>query len=234
MRLPLTCPQCMRDNIADAGILAMVEFRDDSRYDVVCPKGHKGVVALQQQKFEILFEIGAYAIFDGYYREAVSSFASSLERLYEFFVRAAALEAGLSEQSIADAWKLVAAQSERQLGAFAFLHLFSIGVAPTLLPNKQVAFRNEVVHKGRIPTKAEAIDFGQAVLDVARPTLASARAKSPKGVEKAVFFHLRSGYPDPSEKLAAATLGISTILSLSKPMDDTTPLADAIAKLRKR
>lgn len=233
MRLPLTCPQCMRDNIAEAGIVEVAEFRNDNRYDVVCPRGHKGVIALQQHKFEILFEIGAYAMVDGYYREAVSSFASSLERLYEFFIRAGALECGLSEQAIDDTWKLVAAQSERQLGAFAFQHLFSVRATPTLLSSKQVAFRNDVVHKGRIPTRTGAVEFGQAVLDVARPTLAAAKASFPKGVEKAVFLHLRAGYPQPSEKLPAATLGVPTILSISQPAN-SIPLADAIAKLRKR
>lgn len=70
------------------GLFTAVEVRDENHYALTCPKGHRNVVVLQQQKFEVLFEIGAHAIEDGYYREAVSSFTASLERFYEFFVRA--------------------------------------------------------------------------------------------------------------------------------------------------
>ena len=34
------------------------------------PLGMRQSTVLQQQKFEVLFEIGAHAILDGYYREA--------------------------------------------------------------------------------------------------------------------------------------------------------------------
>jgi hypothetical protein len=77
VKLPLTCAQCMVENISEAHPVASVEFRDDGRYEVQCPRGHRSITILQQQKFEVLFQIGAYAIADGYYREAVSSFASS-------------------------------------------------------------------------------------------------------------------------------------------------------------
>ena len=78
MKLRIVCPKCMEDSNENARPIAFVEFRDDGRYEVTCPKGHQAIVFLQQQKFELLFEIGAYAIADGYYREAVSSFAASL------------------------------------------------------------------------------------------------------------------------------------------------------------
>ena len=84
MKLPIVCAQCMRDDLQNATQIASLEFGDDGKYEVVCPKGHKSITLLQQQKFELLFDIGAYAIVDGYYREAVSSFTSSLERCYEF------------------------------------------------------------------------------------------------------------------------------------------------------
>ncbi len=87
----------MIDDISSARPIAAIEFRDDGRYEVTCPKGHKSVTILQQQKFEVLFDIGAYAIVDGYYREAVSSFTSSLERFYEFFVKAVLLNKGIGE-----------------------------------------------------------------------------------------------------------------------------------------
>ena len=56
--------------------MSKLEFRDDGRYEITCPKGHSSFTIPQQQKFELLFDIGAYAITDGYYREAISSFTS--------------------------------------------------------------------------------------------------------------------------------------------------------------
>ena len=156
-----------------------LSYRDDGRYEVACPKGHQAVVFLQQQKFELLFDIGAYAIADGYYREAVSSFAASLERFYEFFIRALMLQKGIASEVIDAAWKTLAAQSERQLGAFTLLYALEFGRPAQLLSSARIAFRNDVVHKGRIPTRPEALDYGQAVLDVVRPILKEAQGRSP-------------------------------------------------------
>jgi hypothetical protein len=83
-----------------------VEFRDDGRYEFTCPEGHTNVSSLQEQKFELLFEIGAFAIRDGYYREAVTSFASSLERFYEFFIKAALYEKGIDAGIVEESLKL--------------------------------------------------------------------------------------------------------------------------------
>ncbi len=72
-----------------------VELLDGNNYTFTCENGHKQTVLLQQQKFEMLFEVGANAILDGYYREAVSSFASSLERAYQFFSTVCLIERGV-------------------------------------------------------------------------------------------------------------------------------------------
>lgn len=84
MKLPIACMECVKGGTIPT--LVTVEFRDDGRYETTCRNGHKSVVLLQEQKFELLFEIGAYAIQDGYYREAVSSFTSSLERFTNFLL----------------------------------------------------------------------------------------------------------------------------------------------------
>jgi hypothetical protein len=215
MRLPIVCPQCMKDDIGSARPIAAVGFRDDGRYEVACPKGHQAVVLLQQQKFELLFDIGAYAIADGYYREAVSSFAASLERFYEFFIRALMLQKGIAPAVIDGTWKTVAAQSERQLGAFTFLYALEFGRPPQLLSRGRVDFRNDVVHKGRIPTRPEALDYGQAVLDVVRPILKAAQGRFSEGVKKTVFRQLSESRTAADQGQLAATLSISTIISIS-------------------
>jgi hypothetical protein len=52
-----------------------------------CEQGHTTVVALSIPAFELLFDFGCSALLDGYTREAVTSFASSLERFEEFTCR---------------------------------------------------------------------------------------------------------------------------------------------------
>ncbi|WP_134143764.1 hypothetical protein [Paraburkholderia sp. BL6665CI2N2] len=71
------------------------KFTDDGRYVSECPRGQHALVDLRQQKYEALFQIGAYATEDGYYRELASSSTASLERFYEFFVRAATDDDGV-------------------------------------------------------------------------------------------------------------------------------------------
>jgi hypothetical protein len=235
VKLPVTCAQCMREDIASAMITATVEFRDDGRYEIKCLKGHSSVTLLQQQKFEVLFDIGAYAIVDGYYREAVSSFTSALERFYEFFIKVVCISKGINWEKTLEAWKEVSNQSERQLGAFIFLHLQEIGNKPTLLSNSEVKFRNEVIHKGKIPSKIEAIKYGQAIPDVVRPLLMTLKTNYSGAVGTATFHHLSNTRNPSDDGLNVATVCVPTILSLSngEPVHDQRSLEDAISQLRR-
>ena len=127
MKIPVACSQCMREHIDDVPWVS-VDIRDDSVYEFICPKGHKAVVTLQEQLFEVLFDIGANAIEDGYYREAVSSFASSLERFYEFYIRAALAENAVADEAVEQSWRFIRKQSERQLERddFRFVYILSL------------------------------------------------------------------------------------------------------------
>jgi polyhydroxyalkanoate synthesis regulator phasin len=177
MKLEIQCATCFKEGVGAPSMTESVEFRDDGRYKLTCPKGHTSVTILQQQRFELLFDIGAYAILDGYYREAVSSFSAALERFCEFFIKVICISKDIDWETVSTAWKHVSSMSERQLGAYIFMYLSEFGSLPPLLPNKMVELRNKVVHKGKIPSREEAIQFGQEVLYVVRPTLAVLKEK---------------------------------------------------------
>jgi len=194
---------------------ARVEFRDDGRYELTCSSGHQTTTVLQQQKFEILFQIGAHAILDGYYREAISSFTSGLERFYEFSIRVFLTKISKSDALFQSCWKTVSNQSERQLGAFVFLWASNFEAAPSLLSNSQIAFRNEVTHKGRIPTKEESVKYGNAVLEIIRLQIVIMQQRLPDEVQKVVFYHLSDSRADSDEGKHVATLCAATIVSLS-------------------
>jgi hypothetical protein len=214
VRLLIPCMKCLKEFGKPSEDFASVEFRDDGKYVLMCSRGHEATTILQQQKFEVLFDIGAHAILDGYYRESVSSFAASLERFYEFSIRAFLSNASGSDSLFKICWKLVSSQSERQLGAFIFLWASSFNARPSLLGNAQVSFRNDVVHKGRIPTKEEAIAFGDSVLNVLRTNMLALCEQLPDSVQQVVLYHLRDaqtlGATSPS-----ATMCASTIVSLN-------------------
>lgn len=174
MIVRLFCPKCaleastkMKESLDIEVPVPVSQLADDGRYEVRCDLGHESIVILDNVKFELLFEMGLNAIFDGYPREAVSSFTSSLERFYEFYWRVSMHYTGVPVTEIDEAWKPMSKMSERQLGAFITASMVLTGSKPRLLnPNKQVPFRNSVIHNGYVPTKAEAIDFGNTVMDL--------------------------------------------------------------------
>ncbi len=153
MKLLISCQKCLTEEKINDLNFVEVEMCDDGIYKMTCDNGHESTTFLQEQKFEILFDLGAMAFMDGYYREAVSSFAASLERFYEFCVEAILSSKNIDYEQYLKTWKMVAAQSERQTGAYYFLYLNEFGEAPAAAEQKQVEFRNNVIHKGYIPKK---------------------------------------------------------------------------------
>lgn len=236
MRLPILCLTCALKEVTTERPTKVLEVRDDGRYETICDNGHNIVIVLQQLKFEILFEIGAYAIADGYYREAVSSFTSGLERFYEFVIRVILHARGLSDENINSAWKTIARQSERQLGAFIALYASEYQKPPLLLANKQVEFRNEVIHSGKIPSREDAVFYGQEVLNVLRPILHEIKEKYPDSIHKVISDHIvacRNSGGDPNQLIS--TMFVETIISLAvaDPKYDDRSLQDAISNLKR-
>jgi len=169
----MTCMTCgfPQDGSQPDHTFYSLPVRDDNVYELTCRKGHKTTTVLQSERFEILFEIAVQAIADGYCREAVASASSSVERLYEYFVRVACTARDIAPEVFEESWKQVKNQSERQLGMYIATYMTVTGQAPTLLSSAQVSFRNEVVHKGLIPTRDEAIKFLNELLEIAQPVV---------------------------------------------------------------
>lgn len=229
--------QCFQENISiglTPQLNGWVEFNDSGKYITKCHQGHTNTTLLQQQKFEILFDIGAHAIIDGYYREAVSSFTSSLERFYEFFIKVICLSNNISVENITSSWKDVSNQSERQLGAFIFLYLNNFGTKPKILNNDQVKFRNSVIHKGMIPSQSEAIQYGQNILDLIHPLLNRLKLQFPDALQQITLQHLNEIQKNNTTGIVS-TACISTIISLTndETIHDNRSLIEAIAQLKR-
>lgn len=238
MKLPIICAECSRgfSEAFSSGFWKAVtieDIRDDGIYTVQCVNGHTTKTILQEQKFEILFQIGAYAIADGYYREAISSFTSSLEQLYAFFIRAALSEKGVSDEATGRMWHYMKNQSERQLGAFIVIYTSELGKAPVLLDEKLISCRNKVIHQGLIPDRNKAVEYGEAVRSVMHPIMKEVNNRYPIGVQKLISQHLSRGY-NQNAGVLTSTLSIKMIISLLHgSVSEDIPLDAAIHALPK-
>ena len=163
MNISIICPQCSSDGIAS---FFVETIRDDGLYTGKCPVGHDLLVGTQTLRHEMLFEIALNAIRDGYYREAVSSFTASAERFYEFAIRVFAKNDSVPADVMKDAWKQVSNQSERQFGAYVLLYTTHFQQAPLFLSKKMVELRNDVTHKGILPTREQVMTFGDEVYKI--------------------------------------------------------------------
>ncbi len=191
MIVKLFCPRCAYEASKSFDGHAVLEvplpvsrLSDNGIYEACCAKGHISKVILDNVKFELLFEMGLNAIVDGYPREAVSSFASALERFYEFYWRVVMHHFSIPNDQVEGTWKTLSKFSERQIGAYSTAVNLLTKVSPTLLnPNKEVPFRNNVIHNGYIPTEEEAISFGDVVMKLINYDLAKLRSLAPDAIE---------------------------------------------------
>ena len=208
MQIHLYCPDCLAE-IATLGqkngfedlppIYSDVnELLNDGVYKVNCPKGHKGKVVLNNLNFELLYDLGINAIGDRYYREAVASMTSALERFYEFFIKTSWRIQGVTYDVIDKNWKEMASQSERQLGAFIVVYTALFGETAPVMENNAKNFRNRVIHKGEIPTREKTMDYAKTVLKLIDGPLGKLQ-NAHMEVVKEVFGHYAPHYEPAKE-----------------------------------
>ncbi|MDH6268325.1 hypothetical protein M2360_003730 [Rhizobium sp. SG_E_25_P2] len=172
MKVLIVCPKCnqmyFEGNTAfGAPTIHSVPITDNGICIFTCERGHTTSTLFTQPKFEVLCEVAAQAIVDGYFRDAVASFAAALERAMEFYCRVIFNTRGKDDEFNL-AWNPLDKSSERQFGFFhAVFSMENSKKVPALNDGKKgTQFRNKVVHKGYIPAKAETVEFGQTIVDL--------------------------------------------------------------------
>ena len=215
MRLYLNCLSCFHEHGVNDPTTYSADLLDEGVAVFECRRGHKVRTALQAFKFEILSEVAITAIADGYYREAVSSFTSALERFYEFYVRVILKSKDHNENEIQGFWRKISKQSERQLGAFHMLYMTEEGAPPDALKDEDVSFRNKVIHQGLVPTRKEAIDYGQKVVNVAHSPLERLKAEHSDLIEQLAKEALIEKSINLEQDERSSTLGMPRILNAS-------------------
>ena len=198
------------------------DYLRDGAYELSCEKGHKTIVCLQNFPFEIHFEIGALALIDGYYAESVFAFAKALERFYEFCIKLFILEDSLPN-GFEKAWNAVKNNSERQFGAFLFLYLKRFKEAPVIFPDQKFnssktscsAFRNDVIHKGYLPSKDEAFKYGKMIFEYIRELIVKLQKEDKDKLLQLTSLHLEN-LGNKNKAVNPTTMSIGAVLSLSR------------------
>ncbi len=235
MKMMLACPECHPGLTGILPTLQHVEVTDNGYYLLTCVYGHKALIVNQQQKFEILFENGAHALIDGYYRESILSFTASLERFYEFFIRLINRAYKTDLKILDTVWKHVVSQSERQLGAYIFLYLHTFKENPQLLHSSKVSLRNNVAHKGYIPTKDEALEYGQAVLNIISDVIIRLKIEYQEPINQEILSHIQKGYEKAQNLgLKPSTFHTATIISMGEILTTVKNLRNEIEQLSER
>ena len=163
MNFSIPCMQCQKENGIPSFEFKRLELTDDFYFLSTCSKGHTSITILQNERFEILFDLACESFTNGYYREAVFNAASSIERFHEFFVKVITIKnlKGVPDYDnfIDTTWKELTHQSERQLGAFYMVYLNEFKSVPPIFDKHKVTFRNNIIHKGAIPSKDKTYDY---------------------------------------------------------------------------
>ncbi|WP_337970044.1 hypothetical protein [Virgibacillus salexigens] len=167
MKTLVICKHCSKEGKGPT--YKELEIEHSGIYEFKCINGHENISILQLHSFQLLYDLGIKALLDSYTREAVTSFAVSLERFREYCIDCFLYD--LPEENKNATWKYVSSQSERQLGAFYFLYLSKVNAVPTKINNKWDKFRNDVIHKGQIPKSEEVLEYAEYVFDYINETL---------------------------------------------------------------
>jgi hypothetical protein len=239
--------ECFRVDGHPSDLAIPVELRDDGLYTATCPRGHVTVTAIQEQKFEVLFDLGVTALLDGYSREAVSSIAASLERFFEYYVMVVSLKHGIAYDEFRKAWDPISRLSEHQLGAFLFLYVLENkrALEPLLLDAKPhfdgrskgdtptwSAFRNDAIHKGYIPPALEVIEYGNLVYQFIYRRIGELKASAAEFMSKATFHHVARGHGTGGGQ-PVSTMSVPTLISLARAQGPAPHLRDALPGLEK-
>ena len=245
MKLRVPCMQCFQEQGHPSDELMSVELRDDGLLNVTCQNGHATVTAIQEQKYELLFEFAVMALLDGYPREAATGMAASLERFYEFAIRTLCAKRGINDSALSATWKLVANQSERQFGAFVFAYILESGTPPSTIDEAKPThvagqdwksrpwkdFRNSVVHKGYMPSASEAMAYGELVFNHIKELTIWLSENCSEALNKVAFSRVAVAHNETAGRLIS-TMSIPTLLSRTREGFAARKFMQAVEELK--
>lgn len=176
-----------------------VEINADLFGVLKCDFGHSTLINISHHLFDVLFQSGIQSYIKNCLSESVMSFAASLERTYEFYIKISLNNKGLTFKEIDNFWKEISRQSERQYGSFCGLY-FLDNKERWMSNTNQVNFRNKIIHNGYIATSDEVIAFGQYCLEKIEKILSITHKSFSKETAQ-LYFHNNSKLENQKSKL---------------------------------
>ncbi|WP_437793039.1 hypothetical protein [Sorangium sp. So ce693] len=247
MKVMLSCNTCMMELIESGVQIGSKEFEEHhwaehvdvgehGVYEATCPQGHRIVCGVSNRRFELLFDAAALALVDGYYREAIATFASALERFFEFYIRVVLRNCGVGGKEIDGAWKLLGNRSERQLGAFCVTYLLHNKRPFEMLTRRMEELRNDVVHKGLFATRAQALEYGEYVYNVIYALIDELQREASESVRQeaddSYLREVRAGIGKIGYEGSVSGIGYSTLIGSHRT--DRIGFREAFAKFGER
>lgn len=160
MRHYTVCTDCLE--IYQKAFLAVGEIDSDLIAICTCKNGHKSISGLMLNLFDVLYSSAVDSYLRGCLSESVMSFAASLERTYEMFIKVTLFKEGFAFEEADKFWKEITNQSERQYGAFC-VQYFRVAKKVWSIDNKQIQFRNKVIHKGYFAISDEVKEYAEYI-----------------------------------------------------------------------
>lgn len=226
MKVTILCTECFHENAVSNFEYKNIDINDEGIFELECSHGHKTATLLQNEKFEVLFDMGELALQNGYKQEAVACFAASLERFHEWCVLVFLIRNNIDLKEYEKTWKLVKKQSERQLGSFYFLYLKEFKESPNEFKYKMetykngkekydtINFRNNVIHNGYIPRYEQVLEYEKYLFEHIRKILIEIKKNYQECINKVSLYRQERIETLNPDNIKYATIGINTVLGL--------------------
>lgn len=230
MKTVVPCLECgSQQNSPPA--LFFADYYDDQTIQTQCPRGHLVVAIVQNPKFETLLETGSDSLILGQTLQASAAFSSARERAFEFATQVLLRKLGVSREQYQAMFKDMANQSERQLGAFLIAHL-AITQTPFRLDQLIVQFRNNVIHKGKIPPPDEALSFCSLVFDEVRQVCKILRQHCGEQIGQVILEQNSARVKELNTRSAVATISLNAIYSIVSDVSTPENFEDILANYK--
>ncbi len=204
MQILVPCIDCLNQGSFDQNLdMVVLTYYSERSVTARCRNGHEITIVLRAQLFEILIESGANALLSGFTLEAAVSFATGLERLYEFAIKVFCEHLQMPKSIYEEMFKHVTRQSERQLGAFLFLYAV-VTKSSYALDEKRITERNKFVHRGEIPSPLVAKSFCKKIFEEAGTLVDILNRQCFKSVQRVIADEVESRRKTaPSSRMTA-------------------------------
>lgn len=164
----IPCLVCQQKTGIPNFVFKQEALNDEFCFLTTCSKGHKSITVLQNERFQLLFDMACNAYLNGDYKDSIANAASAVERFREYFIKVVMLDPFTESQEsyyqhynkFLKTWKEVDNLTERQTGGFLMLYFCAFqALPPKYLNSNTDGFRNKVVHKGHLPKQDKTLEY---------------------------------------------------------------------------